>query len=255
MKLKMAASLPVLTFHALDERQSVISFSPELFRRAVEKLYENGYRTISLAEALESLNRGGPFPDRSFVITFDDGYRSVFDEAFPVLEKYGMSATVFLTVGDDTKPGADKRLPSLNGLHMLAWKEIKEMQKGGIDFGAHTLTHPDLTTLPFDSVEYEIRKSKEIIEDALGTAVPLFAYPYGKYDDRSLEVAGSCFLGACSDRLGLLTCKSGLYTIERVDAYYLRSERLFDLMLTRFFPLYIQACSIPRRIRRAVKVG
>lgn len=255
MRLNMATSIPVLTFHALDESRSVISFPPKLFRRAIEKLYNNGFRTISLAEAVEALSLGRHFADRSFVITFDDGYRSVFDEAFTVLEKYGMSATVFLAVGGNANPDADERLPSLNGRQMLDWKEIKRMQKGGIDFGAHTLTHPDLTTLALEDVEYEIRKSKEIIESTLGMAVSLFAYPYGKYDNRSLEIARSYFLSACSDRLGLLTNNSDLYAIERVDAYYLRSERFFDLMLTRFFPFYLQMRSIPRGIRRVVKGG
>ena len=96
----MADSLPVLTFHALDDRSSVISFSPQVFRRGMGRLHENGYQTLSLLEAVDYLHRGASFPDRSFVITFDDGYQTVYDEAFPVLQRYAMTATVFLSVGD-----------------------------------------------------------------------------------------------------------------------------------------------------------
>ena len=249
----MAASLPVLTFHALDDRPSVISFSPRVFRRGMAKLHENGYQTLSLLEAVDCLRRGALFPDRSFVITFDDGYQSVYDEAFPVLQCHGMSATVFLTVGEKGTAKPSGRLPSLNDRSMLTWRQIREMQQWGIAFGAHTITHPDLTHLPFAQVEAEVCGSKAIIEDALGARVDCFAYPYGCYDHRSREIVRQHFACACSDELGLITAGSDPYALERVDAYYLRSDWLFDVMLTRLFPWYIRACSIPRSIRRAAQ--
>ncbi|MBC8427728.1 polysaccharide deacetylase family protein [bacterium] len=249
----MPDSLPILTFHSLDDRSSVISFSPRVFLRGMARLYESGYQTLSLLEAVDYLRRDAPFPGRSFVITFDDGYQTVYDEAFPVLQRYGMSATVFLTVGEKgvVQPGA--RLPSLEGRSMLAWHEIQEMQRWGIDFGVHTLTHPDLTRLSFDQLETEVCDSKSIIEDALSVKAVSFAYPYGYYDRRSREIVRQHFACACSVKLGLITARSDLYTLERVDAYYLRTDRLFDVMLTRLFPWYIRARNIPRRIRRAVQ--
>lgn len=249
----MAVPLPILTFHALDDRASVISFSPRVFRRAMARLHESGYQTLSLLEAVDCLRRGTPFPKRSLVITFDDGYQTVYDEAFPVLQRYGMSATVFLTVGERGTAKPAGRLPSLNGRSLLAWRQVREMQRYGFDFGAHTLTHPDLTRLSLDRVEAEICDSKAIIANALGAPVACFAYPYGRYDHRSGEIVRRHFACACSDRLGLITAGSDPYAFERVDAYYLRTDRLFDLMLTRLFPWYIRARIIPRRIRRAVQ--
>jgi peptidoglycan/xylan/chitin deacetylase (PgdA/CDA1 family) len=251
----MAASLPVLTFHALDDRPSVISFSPPVFRRGMAKLHESGYQTLSLLEAVDCLCRGAPFPDRSLVITFDDGYQTMYDEAFPVLQRYGLSAMVFLTVGETGTRRSAGRLPSLNGRSMLAWHEIREMQRWGIAFGAHTLTHPDLTRLPLDRVEAEVCDSKAIIEDSLSAPVVCFAYPYGRYDRRSREIVRQHFACACSDKLGLITAGSNPYALKRVDTYYLRTDRLFDMMLTRLFPWYIGACSIPRRIRRAAQLS
>lgn len=103
----MAFALPILTFHALDDKPSVISFPPELFRRGMANLHENGYRTISLLGAVDHLRLKKSFPERSFVITFDDGYESVYEKAFPVLQDYRMTATIFLTVGERgrVKPG------------------------------------------------------------------------------------------------------------------------------------------------------
>ncbi len=242
-------SFSVLTFHAIDARQSVISFSPALFERSIALLHERGYRTLSLTDLCGFMDRGAAPPERSIVITFDDGYQSVYSQAFPVLQRYGMTATVFLATG---KARSD-RLPSMEGRPMLSWDEIGEMHRGGITFGAHTLTHPDLTRLPLNQIETEIIGSKERIEDAMGASVDTFAYPFGRYDERCREFVSHHFRCACSDRLGLCRYDSDPYTLERVDAYYLRSERLFQIMLSRWFPLYVRARSMPRRLRRAVR--
>ena len=249
----MSVSLPILTFHTLDDRPSVVSVSPNVFRRGMARLRRREYRTVSLLEVVNCLFQAVPFPDRSFVITFDDGYQSVYEEAFPVLQRYGMSATVFLTVGDTGMAGLDDRLPSLGGRSMLSWRQIRDMHRAGIAFGAHTLTHPDLSRLRCDQVEAEVCKSKGIIEDALSAPVACFAYPYGRYDPRSREIVRRHFVCACSDKLGLITAGSDPFTLERVDAYYLRTDGLFAVMLTRLFPWYIQARSLPRGFRRAVR--
>src|SRR3990172_6758680 len=199
----MASSIPVLTFHALDYSTEVTSFSPQMFQRGMVKLHDSGYQTQSLLKAVDCLRQGKPFPERSFVITFDDGYQTVFDEAFPVLQRYEMSATVFLTVGHNRIPMPSDGLPSLEGRSMLSWEEIREMQRSGIDFGSHTLTHPDLSRLPFERIEAEICNSKAIIEDALSAPASCFAYPYGRYDHRSREIVQQHFACACSDKLGL----------------------------------------------------
>jgi peptidoglycan/xylan/chitin deacetylase (PgdA/CDA1 family) len=214
----------------------------------MEKLIRNGYRAVGLTDAVENLYRGAPLPEKTFVLTFDDGYRSVYSEAFPVMKRHSMSATVFLTVGDP--PGSGGRIPPLNGSEMLSWAEVTEMREAGIRFGAHTLTHPDLTRLGTEKIEYEIVKSKEIIEGVLGEPVRSFAYPYGRYDERSMGIAGRFFDCACSDELGLLTLESNRYALGRVDAYYLKDERLTSLMLSGLFPYYVRLRNVPRKIRR-----
>jgi peptidoglycan/xylan/chitin deacetylase (PgdA/CDA1 family) len=137
---------------------------------------------------------------------------------------------------------------------MLSWNEIGEMKNSGFSFGAHTLTHPDLTRLPRDRAEAEICRSKAIIETALGEPVRCFAYPFGRYNRQTREIVRRNFDCACSDKLGLAG-PDDLYALERVDAYYLRTERLLDLMPTKIFPWYVRARSLPRQIRRAITLG
>lgn len=249
----MAKTIPILTFHALDDQPSVISFPPELFERAMGHLHDRGYQTLHLPEIIERVSRGLSFPERSFGITFDDGYRSVYDRAFLILRRYDFSATVFLTVAQAGSWIDSDRSPPMCDRTMLSWGEIREMQRYGIDFGAHTLTHPDLTRLSLKQAEREICESKAIIEEALGISVLSFAYPYGRYDDRCREIVMRHYVCACSDRLGMVDTRTDLYCLERVDTAYLRTERLFGLMSSVLFPMYIKARNVPRRFRRAVQ--
>lgn len=249
--MTLTPALPVLTFHALDDQKAVISFSPRLFQRGIAHLHANGYRTINLAHAAERVRTRTLFPAHSLVITFDDGFKSVYDEAFPILRQYDMTATVFLTVGREGE--SLDRLPSLNGRLTLSWDEIREMQRGGFTFGAHTLTHPDLTRLPPAMKEAEICDSKAIIEDALNAPVTSFAFPYGRSDARSRAIVQKQFACACSDNLGLVSSASDPYALERIDMYYLRGDRLFALLQTGLFPWYLLSRGLPRLIRRTIQ--
>jgi peptidoglycan/xylan/chitin deacetylase (PgdA/CDA1 family) len=248
----MPDCLPVLTFPALDDRPDVISFPPRVFRYGMQLLGTHGYQTISLLEAVDCLKRKAPFPARSFVLTFDDGYQSVYTEAFPILERYGMTATVFPNLGTRRRGAPTSRLPDWEGRTMLSWNEIREMQLAGITIGAHTVTHRVLTRLSPDEVTAEVLDGKAVLEDALNATVDCFAYPFGRYDETSRNIVSEHFACACSDTLGLLGSRSPLFALERVDAYYLRTERLFGLMVSRWFPDYIRVRGMARLLRRMV---
>lgn len=246
----IADRLPILTFHALDdEDRSAIAYSPVGFARALEALQRLTPRALELTEVGARLRSGAGFPARAVVLTFDDGYRSVYEIAFPLLLRYGLRTTVFLTVGRGGT-GADDRLPSMNGRPMLSWGEIRAMHRAGITLGAHTLTHPDLTRLPLHRVQEEIWESKARIEDVLGAPVTCFAYPYGAADQPIRQVVAERFGCACSDRLGLVSSRSDPHALERVDAYYLRAVPLFGMIFTEMFSWYLRARSLSRLIRR-----
>ena len=246
----MARRIPILTFHAIEERPGVIGFPPSALRRALRHLREKGHRSIRLSEVAALLASGQAFPDRSFVITFDDGYRNVYEAAFPILQELGLTATVFLTVGPSGAEASPQRFPPLGGRPMLSWAEVREMAAAGLEFGAHTLTHPDLKRLSPDQAETEIAESKKRIEDALGTPVEGFAYPFGRYDPVSVEIVRGLFHCACSDRLGLVTTGSDRWLLPRVDAYYLRSLLVFALTATPWLGAYLALRNIPRQMRR-----
>lgn len=249
--LALNNSLPILLFHALDNSPSNIAFSPKSFEKAMYTLYLAGYQTLDLSTISKYLQENKVFPKNSFVITFDDGYKSVYEQAFPILQKYNFTATIFITVGKTKPVTAFERLPSMQGRTMLSWQEIKLMQAANITIGSHTLTHPNLTKLSKAEQTTEIYNSKIMIEDILGTEVNSFAYPYGIYNKTSLELVQEHYSCACSTELKLVNFTSQLYLLERVETYYLRQENLFNLMMTKgLLPVYLQLRNIPRKIRQ-----
>ncbi|MDX1548321.1 MAG: polysaccharide deacetylase family protein [Rhodothermales bacterium] len=220
--------LPILTYHSLDDSGSVVSVDPALFARQMAHLHAEGYRTLRLAEAARRLRTASPLPDRCVVLTFDDGYRNVYTDAFPVLQRYGFTATVFLITrycgGHNDWPG---HASPVGRLPLMDWPQARELQRHGIELGAHTLTHPDLRRLDPATAEQEIAQSRAEIEDRLGTAVHTFAYPYGRYDAAVKALTATHFACACSTRLGRARPGDDPYALKRLDAYYFRREPLF----------------------------
>lgn len=216
------SGLPVLIFHALDEARDWGAFSPQTFRTGMAGLRLGGWAAVSLSDTVARLKAGRALPTQSFVLTFDDGYGSVYEQAFPVLQELGLPATVFLTVGSERPLSTGQALPSRAGRPMLTWEQAREMQRAGIEFGAHTLTHPRLTSLSSEQIEAEMRDSQAVVQDMLSAPVRSFAYPFGRFDRRCREMAQRYFDCACAETLSLVRSSSDPYALERVDAFYLR---------------------------------
>jgi peptidoglycan/xylan/chitin deacetylase (PgdA/CDA1 family) len=242
-------TLPILMFHAIETAPEPIAFPPVLFERLLDGLERSRFQTLRLDAAISAL-QAGTLPPRAVVLTFDDGYRSVYDVAFPALARRGMTATVFLIAGGNGAGREDDRLPPFAGRPTVSWAEVREMDQAGLEIGAHTLTHPDLTRLTATQIASEVLESRARIEDRLGVPVSSFAYPFGRYDRRSLELARSHFAAACSDRLGLAGPRSDLHALERVETYYFRGERRLDLLYGGLLPWYLRLCNGPRQLRR-----
>jgi peptidoglycan/xylan/chitin deacetylase (PgdA/CDA1 family) len=234
------AWVPVLMYHAIDDGPSIISIRPALFAWQMHWLHENGYDVISLSRLVQSLRSGTPLPARSIVITFDDGFESVYTHAFPVLARYGFPATVFLVTGhcgqQNNWPNQPTSVPYQS---LLTWAQIREMDGHGIEFGAHSISHPRLDRIPAKQVSHEILGSKAYLKDHLGHPVELFAYPYGRYNEQVKATVGRAYTGACTAQLNLVTRKSDPLALARIDAHYVQHPRIFRNLSTPLFPIYI----------------
>ncbi|MEO8073071.1 MAG: polysaccharide deacetylase family protein [Acidobacteriota bacterium] len=240
MLIRQKVNIPIITYHSIDKSGSVISTEPKVFRQQMKFLSENGYKTVSLKQlAADLLENNSPSP-KTVALTFDDGFRNFYSEAFPVLEKYGFTATVFLVTDFCGKYNDWKGNPAnLPRSRLLFWREIKELDECGVEFGVHTKTHPDLTKLSSANIESEIVESKAAIENALGKEAKTFAYPYGKFNSSVKQTAENHFKAACSTNLGKIRAGSDFFTLERVDSYYLSNLRIFNTLSTNTFDRYL----------------
>ena len=242
--------IPILTYHSIDQTQSVITIRPEQFREHMQWLAAAGYSVVSLRDVLQWIRQGGTVNTPTVAVTFDDGFKNFFTSALPVLQELGFRATVFLVTGrcglDNAWPG---QLSSVPRLPMMDWSEVRQAAQYGIEFGAHTVTHPDLSGTLNDHLDREIRGSKDMIEDQLGSTVNGFAYPYGICTPEAQAIVKKNFEGACSTEMGMVSRHSDPFFLPRVDMYYFSTNRMFYRLGTRPFDLYVGVRKLIRRIR------
>ena len=173
--------IPVLLFHKVEPEAEwgVTSLKPPKFRELMQRLKEQGYQTLSLEEF------SGPDDvdwRRKLLITFDDGYAGVHSHAYPILESLGFKAAVFVITGFVGKENSwDMNLGGKRFRH-LDWNQIKELCERGFSIGSHTVNHYDLTKLSPSQVEYELKYSKQDLEDQLGREVLYLSYPFGRFN-------------------------------------------------------------------------
>jgi peptidoglycan/xylan/chitin deacetylase (PgdA/CDA1 family) len=176
-----ASGIPILMYHSIahDLDDTVHPYfrtvtSPKVFARQVDFLRASGFSAITLSQAVELLHgtSGETSPgSRKVVITFDDGFQDFYTDAFPILERAGFTATVFLASDFIGKP-------FITGRPCLRATEVRELAGKGIEFGSHSASHRRLVELTTDDLEAELSGSKAAVEDIVGRAVTLFSYPF-----------------------------------------------------------------------------
>jgi peptidoglycan/xylan/chitin deacetylase (PgdA/CDA1 family) len=180
-------TIPILTYHRFAEDcNSPLCMPASTFERQMQYLKENGYHVITAEELSAFLEYRRGLPRKSVLITMDDGYRSVYNIAYPILQKYGYKATVYVYT-------------SFVGVSKMAitWNQLKEMKANGFTIGSHTINHSDLTQPKAGETEQahlarvkeELFGSKKIIDRKLGQDTHFLAYPFGFYDQRSVHIA------------------------------------------------------------------
>jgi peptidoglycan/xylan/chitin deacetylase (PgdA/CDA1 family) len=177
-------TVPILCYHRFAGRSGKLAVTPAAFAAQMDYLSQNHYRVISLAELQRFLEAQEPLPRRTVVITIDDGYRSTFEVAYPILKKHGFPATVFLY--SDFVGAGDA----------MSWAQMQELSRSGlIEIQPHSKTHANLVLhLPQEAeAQYRERIQKEVeipsaaIEGRLSTKVQNFGYPYGDTNETVVE--------------------------------------------------------------------
>ncbi len=179
------ATIPILCYHRFGPKPSQLAVTPAAFEAQMDYLARNGYHVLSLARVAGFLERGEAIPRKSVVLTIDDGYRSTFEVAYPILKKYGFPATVFLYSDFVGAPDA------------LTWPQMKELEASGlIDIQPHSKSHSNLTArLPGETeAKYRDRLRTEVdtpiraIQERLAVPSVAYAFPYGDVNETVVEL-------------------------------------------------------------------
>lgn len=165
--------VPILVYHSFGvaplKKESLLQehyrVTPVVFEQQMKYLANNKYNPISFSNYVESLKNKTKLPDKSVVLTFDDGWKSQYEYAVPVLEKYKFPATFFII-------SKSMKSPYMN------LDDLKYLVSKGFDIGSHTQTHPKLTKLDEKKLRIELEGSKKFLEDKLNIKVKTIAYPY-----------------------------------------------------------------------------
>lgn len=178
----------ILMYHRVcnNDKYDQLTVNPERFTEQIKYLSEH-YRIISLENAVTEL-KSGIIKKKTVIVTFDDGYLDNLTYAVPVLERYNVPATIFVTSQFCDQVKQHPRYKDEKGRLHLTWEEIKELHAmPGITIGSHTLSHPYLSSLDTDESKNEIIKSKKIIEKKTGSPVNYFCYPSGDFGVREMS--------------------------------------------------------------------
>jgi peptidoglycan/xylan/chitin deacetylase (PgdA/CDA1 family) len=244
------SQLPViLTFHSISKGDSPLKISPALFAEQMVWLSSKA-QVLSLGEVVTCLLERRPLPERTVVLTFDDGFRDFLDSAVPVLSRFDFPATIFLPAGycggSNSWPGQPDWVQR-EGL--LNWQEVTDLANRGFVFGAHSMTHPMLPALSIAEAEREIKDSKTEIEGHIQRSVDFFAYPFGGWNPAVRDLVRKHFRAACSTGAGVVEPNSHPFALPRVDAHYVRNPYWFKKLFTRSFLTYLRARRLIRRLR------
>ncbi|MBV9452965.1 MAG: polysaccharide deacetylase family protein [Rubrobacter sp.] len=203
---------PVLMYHAItrvSDDPNKICIPPEKFEAQMRHLKRHGWRGISMHELGWAVRRGRV---RGLVgLTFDDGYENFLQNALPVLERFGFSATAFVLGGmmgreNDWDLGANMKLLDAEG--------VREVSERGLEIGSHGMNHVKLSALAPELLEKEVSESKQVLGEVLGKAVEGFCYPYGSLDSTAVEAVRRAGYGyACAYKRRI---ERSMYDIPRI---------------------------------------
>jgi len=208
--------LPIFMFHYIrdypadspDQLGYRLSFSPEKFEQFLKFFKENNIQTLTFWDLKDILEGKKKLPEKSVMLTFDDGHLDHYQNAFRILEKYDMKGVFFIIAN---RPGQDGNYAD--------WEQIKEMSDRGNEIASHTVSHLDLRTLSKEEIKVELEKSKEILEEKTGKPVISFCYPAGKYDGQIISLVQENYLFARTTKAGKHFSVSERYEIPTVRMF------------------------------------
>ncbi|MBD3225142.1 MAG: polysaccharide deacetylase family protein [Caldithrix sp.] len=179
--------VPILNYHKIDSRHDIgiTTRHPSQFKSDMQQLRDNGYTPVTF----KNLAHDEDIPPKPIVITFDDGYQSVYENALPILDAFGFKAVIFVPtffIGRSNDWDVQFRNTKFEHLNAV---QLRYMSHNGFEIGSHAHTHRSLTYLPYIELSIELTRSKQDIEDITGEKVTVICYPFGRFNRTVIQNA------------------------------------------------------------------
>lgn len=200
--------IPILMYHSISDANpdNSLLVPPAMFKEQMDWLNNNGFTTMTLDEALDSLTTG-KVPKKPVVVTFDDGYVDNYTAAFPVLKENNMKG-VFFVITDYMGETAGNSM----SIDML-----KEMKAAGMEIENHTANHLELNALSREDAYNSIKNGQNFLRDVLGVESKYLCYPAGRYNEVTIEIEKELGVKAAVTTQGGISSNSdGLHELKRV---------------------------------------
>jgi peptidoglycan/xylan/chitin deacetylase (PgdA/CDA1 family)/2-polyprenyl-3-methyl-5-hydroxy-6-metoxy-1,4-benzoquinol methylase len=189
-----ASKVPILMYHSIADdgplELAPYRVAPAAFREQLRYLRRHGYHSITLGDWADCLAEERPVAGRPVIITFDDGYKDFFENAWPALERADFTATVFAVT--EKVGGAADWDGLAEPLELMDWDQLKAIAKGGITVASHTASHKDLSAISISDVRRECGRARIMLQETLGHEVDALAFPWGRSTAASREAAAQC---------------------------------------------------------------
>ena len=204
--------IPILMYHAVhvmdpsEASNANLIVDPDLFEAQIKALSKAGYYFLTPEEAYKAFTENALPAKKVVWLTFDDGNEDFYTIAYPILKKYKAKATNNIITGFVKKGNAGN----------LTVKQMKEMMTHGMSFQSHTVNHPDLSTTDKATQKVELSDSIDFLENKLNTKVNTIAYPSGRYNQTTLDLAKKTYKLGLTTNEGLASAKDGLLLLNRV---------------------------------------
>lgn len=172
-----SVGVPVLYYHSIQKSgENELMMDPKLFRSHLQWLKDNGYTSLTMEEFYNYIKYNTQVPEKSVVITFDDGYIDNYTNAMPIINEFDFDTTIFMVSDFVGNP------------NFLTESQLKELEKNKINIESHTANHLELAKLPKEKQREELQQSKDSLNNLLDEKIEYVAYPYGSYNDDTKNI-------------------------------------------------------------------
>lgn len=217
----------VLNYHKVVDEHMSLSVPPSDFEQHMKWLQEYGYTSITPEELYDFIVDGRELPEKPVLITFDDGYKDNYTNAYPIMKKYGFKGTIFVVTG-------------YLGVYdnYLTWEQAGELASNGFSLESHTYSHKSMTEATDEDISKELTKSRNTIKERLGVDADFLAYPTGTYNLHIAELAKEAgYKGAFTIKYDNVSRDSNVYAIERVPIFHTENTNKDFLERIQYLPL------------------